>query len=361
MDFKITTRSYEEWLEKQTPLLKSELELKHRKMADPANPFPFFRGTYYRWIQHWSTLDKSFKSGPIVLSVGDLHLENFGTWRDLEGRLCWGVNDFDEIDDLPYTHDLIRLAASAYFAKVANVLELPLKDCAEAIEEGYRKVIEAKGKPFVLEEQNKNLRQIAMTEERNPQAFWNKETACLTQPPADVPNEARQLLLATLPEGSEPPEFRYRLGAGMGSLGKPRIIALTRQSGSWVAREAKKIVPPATFWLDQKPTIPSRIGEVVSRAVRCADPFYRPSKEWVIRRLAPRSSKIEIDHLAKSDDVVRLMQAMGGETANIHLGTPRSQESILADLTQKPKRWLQQAAQEMSALMENDWKSWQTE
>jgi len=31
-----------------------------------------------------------------VLAVGDLHVENFGTWRDAEGRLIWGVNDFDE-------------------------------------------------------------------------------------------------------------------------------------------------------------------------------------------------------------------------------------------------------------------------
>ena len=27
---------------------------------------------------------------PQVLSVGDLHLENFGTWRDADGRLVWG-------------------------------------------------------------------------------------------------------------------------------------------------------------------------------------------------------------------------------------------------------------------------------
>ena len=33
---------------------------------------------------------------PAVLAVGDLHTENFGTWRDAEGRLIWGINDFDE-------------------------------------------------------------------------------------------------------------------------------------------------------------------------------------------------------------------------------------------------------------------------
>ena len=50
------------------------------------------------------------------LGVGDLHVENFGTWRDAESRLVWGINDFDEACCLPYTQDLVRLAASARFA-----------------------------------------------------------------------------------------------------------------------------------------------------------------------------------------------------------------------------------------------------
>jgi hypothetical protein len=33
---------------------------------------------------------------PVVTGVGDLHVENFGTWRDADARLVWGVNDFDE-------------------------------------------------------------------------------------------------------------------------------------------------------------------------------------------------------------------------------------------------------------------------
>ena len=53
---------------------------------------------------------------PRVLSVGDLHLENFGTWRDADGRLAWGVNDFDEAAVMPYVLDLVRLATSIQLA-----------------------------------------------------------------------------------------------------------------------------------------------------------------------------------------------------------------------------------------------------
>ena len=39
--------------------------------------------------------------------VGDLHVENYGTWRDAEGRLVCGNNDFDETCPLPYTNDVV--------------------------------------------------------------------------------------------------------------------------------------------------------------------------------------------------------------------------------------------------------------
>lgn len=38
-----------------------------------------------------------------MLAIGDLHVENYGTWRDAEGRWVWGVNDFDEAFPMAYT------------------------------------------------------------------------------------------------------------------------------------------------------------------------------------------------------------------------------------------------------------------
>src|SRR5437868_13651106 len=76
------------------------------------DPFSFFRATYYRWTQQFDALDRSLSKAPVVLAVGDLHLENYGTWRDALGRLAWGINDFDEAFPLPYTNDLLRLATS---------------------------------------------------------------------------------------------------------------------------------------------------------------------------------------------------------------------------------------------------------
>ena len=86
--------------------------------------FPFFRATFYRWVQVWSGICSELVSAPEVLAIGDLHVENFGTWRDREGRLIWGVNDFDEAYPLPYTNDLVRLAASAEIADATSEVEI---------------------------------------------------------------------------------------------------------------------------------------------------------------------------------------------------------------------------------------------
>src|SRR5438132_13768260 len=90
------------------------MQPRHQRMRDSA--FVFLRATFYRWIQLWPDRCAPLDDASLVLGVGDLHLENFGTWRDEEGRLIWGVNDVDEACKIPYTLDLVRLATSAVLA-----------------------------------------------------------------------------------------------------------------------------------------------------------------------------------------------------------------------------------------------------
>src|SRR5260370_39458377 len=70
-----------------------------------ANAFSFLRATFYRWAELWPEEVPEAADAPKVLAVGDLHVENFGTWRDVEGRLGLGVNDIDGANTLPYTND----------------------------------------------------------------------------------------------------------------------------------------------------------------------------------------------------------------------------------------------------------------
>src|SRR5450432_3863687 len=99
--------------------------------------FEFFRATFYRFLELWDAHAADVADAPTVLAVGDLHVANYGTWRDSEGRLIWGINDFDEVYPLPYTLDLVRLAASAHLATEASHLAIEEADACDSILLGY--------------------------------------------------------------------------------------------------------------------------------------------------------------------------------------------------------------------------------
>src|SRR5271154_833733 len=141
------TRQFEAWLAQRTHIDQRDLRLKHFNMK--ADVFMFLRATYYRWAQIWPQVCPDLARAPQVLAVGDLHIENFGTWRDVEGRLIWGVNDFDEAHPMSYANDLVRLAASAHLAAEAGHLPLKHKDLCTAILEGYRDGLAAGGRIIV--------------------------------------------------------------------------------------------------------------------------------------------------------------------------------------------------------------------
>src|SRR5579863_8647936 len=167
-----STRNYEAWLSGHLTLLPADLRLKHAQMRSAL--FPFLRATYYRWAELFPQVCKDLDSAEETLAVGDLHVENFGTWRDADGRLIWGVNDFDEASWLPYTHDLVRLMASVNMAIDGNHLTLDRKIACAAILDGYNKALESGGFPFVLAELHPALREMARHRLRQPGVFWEK-------------------------------------------------------------------------------------------------------------------------------------------------------------------------------------------
>jgi hypothetical protein len=172
MDIFQATSSYERWAADQIPIVKRDLLLKHERLAE--DPFVFLRGTFYRWLQVWPGVGVHVVNAPVVVAVGDLHVENFGTWRDIEGRLVWGVNDVDEASRLPYTIDLVRLATSATLATRHSRFSTPARDLCGAILEGYTDALARGGRPLVLAERTRWLRRLAVGELRDPVLFWSK-------------------------------------------------------------------------------------------------------------------------------------------------------------------------------------------
>src|SRR4051794_25023922 len=146
MGIESATGKYEAWLGRHVATVPADVATKHAKMADARSPFPFLRATFYRWAKRFPKVCGGLKThevgrdpsaAPAVVGVGDLHAENFGTWRDADGRLVWGVNDFDEACELPYTNDLVRLAASVIVAAADGQLTIGGGRACEAILSGY--------------------------------------------------------------------------------------------------------------------------------------------------------------------------------------------------------------------------------
>ena len=355
MDIVDATEAYESWAFAEIAKNRHDLALKHQAMA--IGPFPFLRATYYRWAMLWPKLCEDCNDAPRVLAVGDLHVENFGTWRDIEGRLVWGVNDFDEAHTAPYTLDLVRLAASALLAFESNQTEMMARDrICDTILAGYLKHLEGEARPFVLEEPNRWLRKLAFGEFRDPEPFWAKLN---NLPPADdtIPHKLRRLLEKRFPQENLSLRFVHRT-AGLGSLGRPRFVALAPWHGSTIAREAKALLPSAWVWARDKGRKRIRYNDILARAIRCPDPYAGAVDGWMIRRLAPESIGIDLTTLPKKKLEERLLIAMGAETANIHLGTEGAADAIRKDLNGRRRSWLERAAETMADKLREDQAVW---
>jgi hypothetical protein len=355
LDIRQATASYETWLRGCTTVIDSALRSKHEQMR--ADSFLFFRGTYYRWTQVFPEACRELAHAPRLLCSGDLHVGSFGTWRDREGRLCWGVDDFDDAYPLAYTNDLVRLVASLKMVIDAESLTIKYREGCDAILEGYEKSLKDGGCPFVLAEHDKNLEKLGFEMMKPPLDFWQKLKDAPPVQAVDVPADARAALTSALP-----PKIHYKISrrqAGLGSLGQPRFVALGEYAGGCIAREVKATVPSACVWRDGKSGRGERYyARLIASAVRSHDPYQRVVKHWVVRRLSPDSNPIEVEDLPKERDEYTLLHAMGKEVANVHLGSSGCVKSVLKDLSGRDKKWLRRAGKQMARVMVKEWKAY---
>ena len=90
---------------------RDPVRLAMRYQAMRASPFAFMRATchlYYARAHEQALLPDA----PIGWLCGDLHLENFGSFRGANGLAYFDLNDFDEAVLAPGTWDILRLATS---------------------------------------------------------------------------------------------------------------------------------------------------------------------------------------------------------------------------------------------------------
>jgi hypothetical protein len=349
MSFQKINHAFEHWLRTQCAVVEADLHCKHKKMRQ--SPFDFLRATFFRWSGRIEEICPEIKHAPAVLSVGDTHVENFGTWRDVEGRLVWGINDFDEAAIIPYPFDIVRLATSA---RLAPDREISNRDAAEAILEGYQAGI-VRPRTTLLDEQETWMRPLVACSDKDRRHFW-KEVDDYPSALLPVPPEAERGLQRSLPEGASIERFATRRKGG-GSLGRPRYVAVAGWRGGHIVREAKALVPSAWDWAHGAPNTAPRFIDLAVGQYRSPDPFLMVEDRYIFRRIAADARKVELGPGAGAELRGKLLTAMGFDIGSIH-GADAQASAIRSDIAKRAPDWLYKASKTAAAWVEKDFHEW---
>jgi uncharacterized protein (DUF2252 family) len=123
--------------------------LKYRLMQE--NAFRFLRGTCHLFYEDLAAAD-GFPQGPLGWICGDLHLENFGSYRSDNNQVYFDLNDFDESILAPVTWEAVRLVTSIFVGfgslgiearRAEKMAKLFLKSYAAALATGKADYVEA--------------------------------------------------------------------------------------------------------------------------------------------------------------------------------------------------------------------------
>ena len=248
------------------------LAMKYARMAQ--SPFVFLRGTCHLF---YDSLPDSplFRAAPLAWCCGDLHFENFGSYKGDNRLVYFDINDYDEAALAPATWDIVRLLTSIQCG--ADALRAT-SDEALAVSatclEAYRSAL-AGGKPLWVErETSGGLVNDLLTGllGRERAAFLDKRTirkgrrrslkldGSKALPAAAAQKQAVTAFMASFAATQPNPEFFAVLDigrriAGTGSLGVARFVVLVEGKGS----------PDGNYLLDLKQAKPSALAPHLAR------------------------------------------------------------------------------------------------
>jgi len=90
---------------------KNFVHLKYKAISE--GPHRFFRGTNHLFVDHLAK-EPVLNNVPFTYVCGDMHLENFGSYKGNNGLVYFDINDFDEACIAPCTFDLVKLCVSVF-------------------------------------------------------------------------------------------------------------------------------------------------------------------------------------------------------------------------------------------------------
>lgn len=346
------TADYEHWLGLQIPLDEAQLRHKHEELA--GDEYRFLRGTYYLWLLRAATEVPEAMTRAGVPLVGDLHVENYGTWRDADQVRRWGVNDLDELARGPWLLDLLRLAVSAV---LAPHLTLDDDDVCDTVLGSWYAATPGSAV---------DLRDAPHLEPLVP-AFADPESFYADLAAGPVVHDVPASVVAAAEHVAEPgwqPTWHVH-EAGTGSLGHRRRVGVGRASdGTPHAREAKQLGPPSCLWAAVNAPgtgIPVPGGPdgpayaAVTASVRGPAGATRV-EGWQVRDLAPDVVRIRPTGL-HHHDARRLLEAMSEAAADVHGADHEALARARAEAV--AERDFRGLVATMAEVVRHDFRAWQ--
>jgi len=152
------------------------LALKYAKMR--TNAFAFLRGSCHLFHGRLMAMAGLPKSAPLAWVCGDLHLENFGSYKGDNRLVYFDVNDFDEAALAPASWDLVRLLTSVCVeAQGIAATDAAMQILCLSFLQAYSAAL-AHGKAFWVERETRRARCVrccAICRSARVYSFWTPE------------------------------------------------------------------------------------------------------------------------------------------------------------------------------------------
>ncbi|MES2187577.1 MAG: DUF2252 domain-containing protein [Pseudomonadota bacterium] len=265
------------------------LALKYRAMRGDA--FVFLRATCHLFHERLPLGESVLRKAPAAWTCGDLHLENFGSYKGDNRQVYFDINDFDEALLAPLGWDLVRGLASILVGCRSlgvdrHAVEVPLQLCdvfldayGRALADGKARWVEretATGPVGALLQEARLRHRAALLDSRtHPKGrrrLLNTDGR-KALPASKAQRDAVQAFFSGFAAQQGDPRFFEVLDvarriAGTGSLGVERYIVLVRGKGS----------PDGNYLLDLKHAQPS----APARYVALAQPAWADEAQRVV-------------------------------------------------------------------------------
>lgn len=243
------------------------LAIKYHAMR--TDPFVFLRGTCHLFYDRLPKNGIS-KSVPLTWCCGDLHLENFGSYKGDNRLVYFDINDFDESALAPASWDLSRVMTSILVGSQtygiskenASLLCTQFLDTyATCLASGKARWIERETAQGLVETLLNQLQQRKRVDFLNARTIRKGKVRQFkldnkkALPVTDAQRKQVKFAIKQFAKSQPHPEFYEVLDvarriAGTGSLGVERYAILVRGKGS----------PDQNYLLDLKQALPSTIA-----------------------------------------------------------------------------------------------------